>query len=276
MTPPDGYELIDAGDGRRLERFGPRVVDRPAPGASDARLGEREAWAAADLRFDRETGWSGRDRSPWTITLDAVTLELRPAAAGQLGVFPDHAVFWPWLRRLQGEAVAPARVLHLFASTGATTLTLAAAGAEVTHVDAARSAVARARRNAELSGLSDRPVRWIVDDALAYARREARRDRRYSGVVLDPPSYGHGPDGRRWQLDAALPELLDAVAAVAADDAFVLLTAHATGLAPGDLGRALGDAFDGRTAWLNTSTIELTATSGAILSLGAAARMIRG
>jgi 23S rRNA (cytosine1962-C5)-methyltransferase len=269
----DGYELLDAGDGRRLERFGGRIVDRPAPGAVNPALASRTAWARASLRFDRDRGWLGRDQSPWRIVLDGLTLELRPTEAGQLGIYPEHATFWPWLRDAVADRDEPS-VLHLFASTGATTLALARAGARVTHVDGSRPAVAWARHNAELSGLADRPIRWIVDDALAFTKREGRRTRRYDGIVLDPPSYGHGPGGQRWDLVAALPELLEAAASVATDDAFVLLTAHATGLEPDDLGEALADAFGGGE--IATEEIVVEAASRAVLPLGVAARMIRG
>ena len=274
-----GYILLDAGDERRLERFGERVVDRPAPAAIWPRRATGEAaegWGAADLRFERDGGWTGSRHGPWTVALDDVTLELRPTEAGQIGVFPEQVTFWPWLRTALAGRPSPA-VLHLFAHTGATTLALAAAGARVTHVDASRPAVAWARRNAELSGLADAPIRWIVDDALAFTRREARRERRYDGIVLDPPSFGHGTRGTRWELAEALPELLDACAKVATDDAFVLLTAHTSGLEPEDLGAALADAFDpGPGSELTTEPIELAAESGAILPLGVAARMIRG
>jgi 23S rRNA (cytosine1962-C5)-methyltransferase len=270
----EGYELIDAGDGRRLERFGSRIVDRPAQSVADVpRRAARDAWAAADLRFDRDRGWTGAGRDPWTISLDGLILELRPTGAGQLGFFPEHGLAWPWLRERVADRPA-AEVLHLFAYTGATTLALASAGARVTHVDASRPAVAWARHNAELSGLADRPIRWIVDDALAFVRREARRGRRYAGLVLDPPTFGHGPGGTRWELDDGLPALLDACAAVAAPDAFVLLTAHTTALAPDDLAAALEVAF-GIPAELESGELELEAGNGAVLPLGVAARMIR-
>lgn len=268
-----GYQLLDAGDGRRLERFAARIVDRPAPGALEPRRASRTDWARASLRFDRDRGWLGRDQTPWTLTLDGITLELRPTEAGQVGLYPEHAALWPWLRDAVADRNDPT-ILHLFASTGATTLALAKAGARVTHVDGSRPAVAWARHNAELSNLTDRPIRWIVDDALAFTRREARRGRRYDGIVLDPPSYGHGPGGQRWELETALPELLEAAAAVATGDAFVLLTAHATGLEPDDLGEALADAFGGGE--IATEEIVVEAASGAVLPLGVAARMIRG
>jgi 23S rRNA (cytosine1962-C5)-methyltransferase len=270
------HELVDAGDGRRLDRFGARLVDRPAPAAMwPVRLAESD-WAAADLRFDRGAGWSGTAPTPWTVTVDELTLELRPTDSGQVGLYPEHLRFWEWLRAALAGRADP-HVLNLFAATGATTLALARAGARVTHVDASRSAIAWARQNAELSGLADRPIRWIVDDALAFVERELRRGRRYDGIVLDPPTFGHGPRGSRWELADALPGLLDVCAAVATDDVFVLLTAHATGLDPDDLGDVLVDAFEPVPGTeIVTEAIEELATSGAVLPLGAAARMIRG
>jgi 23S rRNA (cytosine1962-C5)-methyltransferase len=274
MRDAGGYELLDCGDGRRLERFASRVVDRPAPAATEPRRLGREAWASADLRFDRPGGWSGGFRSAWSIELDGLILELQATSAGQVGLYPEHHRFWPWLTTDLAERPG-AEVLHLFASTGATTLAMARAGARVTHVDGARSAVAWARRNATLSGLAEAPVRWIVDDALGFTRREARRGRRYDTLVLDPPSYGHGPSGSRWDLGTALPELLAAVASVAAEDAVVLVTAHTTGLTADDLADTLTDAFpDGGP--VAAEAIELHASSGAVLPAGVAARMIRG
>jgi 23S rRNA (cytosine1962-C5)-methyltransferase len=278
VATDDGYVLLDAGDGRRLERFGRRIADRPAPSVMGVPPGSESAgWATADLRFDRDLGWTGPALDPWSVAMDGLTLELRPTAAGQLGLFPEHALVWPWLRDRLGERASGRpvpEILHLFAHTGATTLALAAGGARVTHVDASRPAVAWARRNAELSGLADRPVRWIVDDALAYTRREQRRGRRYDGFVLDPPTFGHGPDGGRWDLRDELPTLLAACAAVAEPNALVLLTAHTTDLDPSDLAAALESAF-GIPDELEIDDVELVATSGVGLPLGVATRMIR-
>ncbi|HET9613667.1 MAG TPA: class I SAM-dependent methyltransferase [Candidatus Limnocylindrales bacterium] len=271
MTDDRDYELVDCGDRRRLERFGERLVDRPAPAAIAPRRARADAWTAADLRFDRERGWTGADTKPWTVAMSGLTLELRPAAAGQVGLYPEHATFWPWLSAMV-RARPAARVLNLFGGTGGTTLALAAAGAQVTHVDAARSAVAWARRNASLSGLDDRPIRWIVDDAVEFVRREIRRSRRYDGVILDPPSFGHGPNGRRWDLRQALPELLELVATVAEPEAFVLLTAHTAGLEPDDLRELAASVFDADR--FRTSRTQLGATSGATLQAGVSARII--
>jgi 23S rRNA (cytosine1962-C5)-methyltransferase len=265
-----GYQLIDAGDGRRLERFGDRVVDRPAPGATDAPRNP-SAWDAADLRFDPGTGWTGRVE-PWTMTQDGLTFELRPTDAGQVGVFPEQMPNWQWLR----EHVEPGmKVLNLFAYTGGSTLASAASGARVVHVDAARPSVTWARRNAELSGLTDRPIRWLVDDAGAFVRREARRGRRYDGIVLDPPSYGHGGSTATWRLETGLPELLVSCRAITNPGAFLVLTAHSEGMDASWLGERFSDAFD-QTESIETLELELTATGGARLWLGSCARMISG
>jgi 23S rRNA (cytosine1962-C5)-methyltransferase len=294
VTTPEAtaasIELLDAGAGRRLERFGDRVVDRPHPGA----MLSPEApalWREADLRFDRDTGWRGRADPlvPWTVDAAGVALELRATESGGVGVFPEQLWNLPWVeaevRARSREGQGPARadaapaVLNLFAHTGLLTLAAARAGAAVTHVDASRSAVAWARRNAELSGLAEAPIRWIVDDALGFVRREARRGRRYEGILLDPPTYGHG--GKRpWRIETDLPELLSACASVAADDAFVLLSAHTTGLADDELVEEL------RLAWrhdrsgaagagisIDVVPLELHATSGARLPLGVALRL---
>jgi 23S rRNA (cytosine1962-C5)-methyltransferase len=272
---PDGYLLIDAGDGRRLERFGEHLVDRPAPMADGAPR-TAAAWAKVDLRFDRYRGWSGSaatdgDTEPWILDRDGLRLELRATESGQVGLFPEQASFRGWLADRIRERPRGA-ILNLFAYTGATTLALALGGAEVVHVDASRPAVAWARRNAELSGLSDRPIRWIVDDAEAFVRREIRRGRRYDGIVLDPPSYGHPPTGRGRRLDERLDGLLDACAGVATDGAFVLMTTHTPGLDPETLADDLLTRFEGGRA--ESGDLAVTAESGAVLRLGAWARII--
>ncbi len=281
-----GYALLDVGGGARLERFADRVIDRPHPAALGAR-GDPAAWAAADLRYDRDRGWTGEAtaRAPWPLTIDGVTLELRPTDAGQVGLFPEHAAMLSWLRdevarRAAGAgaaaadraAMSPPAVLHLFAYTGLATLAMVTAGAGVTHVDAARPTVAWARHNADLSGLADRPVRWIVDDALTFTRREVRRGRRYAGVVLDPPSYGHGPGSRAWQLDEDLPLLLAACSEVLEPDGFVLLTAHTEDFGSDRLARDLAAATGRRTASIDAGDLTLATPDGRSLALGGFAR----
>ena len=268
-----GYELLDAGDGRRLDRFGERVVDRPAPSATDRRLGDFLTWRRADLRFDAASGgWFGEGAAlePWTVSIDGLTLELRPTSSGGLGLYPEHAANLAWVAaRVRGRAAAtsePPQVLNLFAHTGLVTLAAARAGAAVAHVDASKGAVDWGRRNATLSGLDDRPVRWLVDDALGFVGREARRGRRYDGIVLDPPSFGRA--GRRqWKLADELPALLAACSRIATEDGFVLLTAHSTGFDGSGLQGELRAAFGGGGA-THVDRLTLAAASGARLDMG--------
>jgi len=301
-SPEDdnAYELLDAGDGRRLERFGARVVDRPAPGARERRLADFLTWRRADLRFDGTTGWfgDGAAMEPWVVSMAGIRMELRPTASGGLGLYPEHAANLGWVSdRLaerhastergrqpgaergtelgvaphpDGAAAATPQVLNLFAHTGLVTLGAALAGAAVAHLDASKGTVDWARRNAALSGLDDRPIRWLVDDALGFVAREARRDRRYDGIVLDPPSFGRA--GRRqWRLLDELPSLLEACASVATADVFLLLTAHTAGLEGNELANAVAAAFPG--ARPEIVPMGLDAASGARLDLGWAVRM---
>ena len=274
-----GHELLDVGGGARLERFGARVTDRPHPGALGARL-DPVAWRAPDLRFDRDRGWTGEVdiAEPWAIDVEGLSLELRATDAGQVGLFPEHAAMLPWLRE-QVVARGPAEdgdeapaVLHLFAYTGLVTLALAAAGAAVVHVDASRPTVAWARRNAETSGLADRPVRWIVDDAVAFTEREVRRGRRYAGIVLDPPSYGHGPGSGAWRIEDDLPALLAAAGGLLEPDGFVLLTAHTAGFEKPRLAAEIETALRRRPSAIETGPLELPTDDGRIMGLGAFAR----
>ena len=266
------YELLDAGVRRRLERFGSLTIDRPAPGADGFRL-TPDAWTDADLRFDTGAGWSGpawpaesAPRDPWPVQIDGLTMELRQTDPGGLGLYPEHAANLAWLAaQVSARRAAPPQVLNLFAHTGLATLALARAGAAVAHVDGARSAVAWARRNAQLSRLADRPVRWLVDDAAAFVAREARRGRRYDGIVLDPPAFGRAA-GREWRLEEDLPDLLAACRSVAAPDAFVLLTAHSESVDGTVLATLLRTGFGSGAA--EVVPLELTATSGARLALG--------
>ncbi len=267
----EDYELLDAGHGARLERFGPHVLDRPQPGAEDARR-TPERWREADLRFDRARGWSGPAlgvaRSGWHVSLAGLAFEARTTDAGHIGLFPEHTAMLPWLLGRVTATSPPPTVLNLFAYTGLATLVLARAGAAVVHVDAARPTVAWARRNAALNDLEDRPVRWIVDDARAFVARENRRGRRYDGVVLDPPTYGHGASGKGWRLEHDLDTLLADVRRLLTPDGFVLLTAHAVEIDAADLGYRLSTVVDD----VETGHLGLTATSGAMLDLGAFAR----
>jgi len=254
----DDYELIDCGDGRRLERFGDVVVDRPAPQALWPKRRQASDWDRARAYYDRPDSGSGswRDLSvfpdDWRLRIDGVTLELRPSSNGQVGFFPEQIANVRWIRERLIGAPGPVRVLNSFAYTGTLTLAASAAapGVEVCHLDGARSAVSRARRNAERSGLADRPIRWIVDDVLKFLGREIKRGRRYDAFILDPPAFGRGPGGS-WKLRRDLPRLLECVdTLLGATPCFVVLSCHAPELTSTALAGMLENlkAFRGRRA----------------------------
>jgi 23S rRNA (cytosine1962-C5)-methyltransferase len=255
------YELLDFGGGRKLERFGPVVVDRPAPAAEGARMAHPELWRGATARFDGpRTGDGTWTPAPdkwlpteWQFVCEGAAefrLQLDALPSGQVGVFPEQRDNWDWIARQIASGLAtrerPLRLLNLFAYTGGSTLVAASAGAEVVHVDAARSIVDRARHNAALSGLADRPIRWIVEDAVKYCRREVKRGSRYDAVVLDPPSYGHGPKGEAWQIGDDLLPLLRLCGQLTADSrALVLVTCHSPGIGPAELAAYLSEGIFG-------------------------------
>jgi 23S rRNA (cytosine1962-C5)-methyltransferase len=243
MLSPDwsDYQLLDSGNGKKFERFGEFTLIRPEPQAKWLPALSTARWEAADGEFTktssgRQGQWKFRKPLPqrWEMQRNNLKFWVEPAPSGHIGVFPDQACHWDWITEITRHASAPLRVLCLFGHTGLASLAAAAAGAEATHVDASRKAVAWARKNQALSGLGERPIRWIVEDALTFVRREARRGNRYDAMVLDPPRFGRGPDGQIWKLDASLPELLGACANIlSVPPAFVLLNVYVTVLSQG-------------------------------------------
>ncbi len=248
MTDWDDYELLDFGAGRKLERFGEVVVDRPCPGAVGQDRANPQAWKHACLfAGDRADDGKWRQKFPtFEIATDAATFELAPLPSGQVGIFPEQYANWQWIAEQCERAAKPLRVLNLFAYTGGSTLAAASAGAEVTHVDAAKSMVARARTNAEISGLAERPIRWIVEDAVKFCQREVKRGNEYDAVILDPPSYGHGPNGEAWSIRRDLLPLLELCGELTAKRrAFVLCTCHTPGIGAAELSAYLSDGLFG-------------------------------
>ncbi|MCX7425425.1 MAG: class I SAM-dependent methyltransferase [Planctomycetia bacterium] len=279
MFTRDQYQLWDFGDGRRLESFGPWRLDRPCPTAEGMPQADPEAWQRIDARFERTDGengqWSGGDAMPetWTIAHGALRLELKCSPFGHVGVFAEQAANWDWITGQVEASAEPPKVLNLFAYTGGSTLAAAAAGAEVVHVDAARNTVAWARRNAELSGLADAPIRWIAEDARKFVRRELDRGNTYDAVILDPPSYGHGPRGEVWQLSQHLAGLVAMCGRLTAGRRrFMLVTCHTPGVGPDDLARLLVADLGVSAGHVTAAAMSLDATTGRKLSSGVVAR----
>ena len=280
MFPPHEYQLLDFGKGRKLERFGSLILDRPCADAERSARADDALWDRADGRFDRSDGkrgeWTSSGNLPpqWTVHHGSITLELRPTEFGHLGVFPEQATNWDWIAERLKNGARPPEVLNLFAYTGGSTLAAAAAGAKVVHVDSAKNTVARARRNADLSGMADAPIRWIADDAAKFVRRELRRGNGYDAVILDPPSYGHGARGEVWRLSKHLPLLLEMCGRLTAGRRrLILLTCHTPGFDAARLKEIMADALDDSAAGtLSGGELSIAAATGRVLPSGVAVR----
>lgn len=264
------YALLDSGDGRKLERYGAYSVVRPEPQCLWCPRLDAPAWDNADAVFDpsdeEDAGrWRFRDKpaDSWPLAWGGVRFLGRFTAFRHLAFFPEQAANWEWLDgRIRKDGGQP-RVLNLFGYTGVASLVCAAAGAAVTHVDASKKAIAWARENAALSGLEDRPIRWICEDARRYVQREVRRGSRYEGIILDPPKYGRGPTGEVWRLFEDLPELSNLCAELLSDKAsFLILNAYAARISGAALAGLLADRLKHRGGSIEWGELALVEEAG--------------
>ena len=240
----EDYELLDSGDGRKLERFGKYVLARPCSQAMWRPTRSPAEWAKADASFDREDGnnWHGRANLPkeWQIETAGVKFKLGGTDFGHLGIFPEQRAQWRWIRQTVRRSVEQSeqsnnrtipRVLNLFAYSGGSTMAAALGGAEVCHLDASKGMVEWARENARLNGLADHPIRWIVDDAHKFMKREIRRGRKYDAIILDPPTFGRGAGGEMYKIERDLKDTLSLVRDLLSESPlFVLFSSHTPGL----------------------------------------------
>lgn len=237
LESPDwkDYELLDSGDGLKLERFGPYRFARPEAQAIWKRALPESTWKDVHAVFQptsEESGghWNARKKidEKWMMTYKGLKFWAMTTPGRHLGVFPEVAAHWDWYSDLINKAGRPTKVLNLFGYTGLASLAAAEAGAAVTHVDASKKSVTWARENQALSKLEQKPIRWIVDDALKFVEREGRRGAKYDGIILDPPKFGRGPKGEVWEVYESLPYLLKACREVLSDSPlFVALTMYA-------------------------------------------------
>ena len=239
VTGFDDYELIDADSGERLERWKNIVLIRPDPQIIWSGKREDSRWKNANAVYHRSQSGGGRWEvlkpvpDVWSVNYEGLTFRLKPMGFKHTGLFPEQAVNWTLARQLIEKENRQLSVLNLFAYTGAATLACLKAGAKVTHVDASKGMVQWAKENAAASGLADAPVRWLVDDCLKFVKREIRRGNKYDAVIMDPPSYGRGPDGEVWKLEQQLAELLTETGKLLSDNAvFFFLNSYTGGLSP--------------------------------------------
>jgi 23S rRNA (cytosine1962-C5)-methyltransferase len=259
------YELIDSGEGEKLERYGEIVLARPDPQALWKKSLTKKEWNNAHATFKKaegknddlsknknQVGWNEKKHIPekWNINFGDLTFSIKLASFKHTGIFPEQKANWEWVREIikkyhpqsanadlpplklrGGQGVIPKiKVLNLFGYTGGATLAAAQAGADVVHVDGSKVAMNAARENAELSGLQDRPIRWILDDALTFVKREVKRGSKYDGIIMDPPAFGRGPQGEVWKIEDHFLELLTACKEILSDKPlFFLINGYASG-----------------------------------------------
>ncbi len=239
VTGFDDYELIDADSGERLERWGNIILIRPDPQIIWSGDRKNPLWKNAHAVYHRSGSgggyWETLKKVPdvWSIGYGGLTFRLKPMGFKHTGLFPEQAVNWSLAERLIKAENRPLSVLNLFAYTGAASLACLKAGAKVTHVDASKGMVQWAKENAAASGLEKAPVRWLVDDCLKFVKREIRRGNKYDAIIMDPPSYGRGPNGEVWKLEQQLTELLSETGRLLSDNAvFFFLNSYTGGLSP--------------------------------------------
>ena len=277
------YEVLDCSEGEKLERWGKYTLVRPDPQVIWSTPKKQRGWKKMNGHYHRSTRGGGEWEffdlpEQWTIRYDSLTFNLKPFSFKHTGLFPEQAANWDWFSSLIARAVQSGRsvkVLNLFAYTGGATLAAAAAGASVTHVDASKGMVGWAKENAAVSGLEDAPIRWLVDDCAKFVQREIRRGNHYDAIIMDPPSYGRGPNKEIWKIeDAVFPLIKDCALLLSDQPLFFLINSYTTGLQAGVLTYMLGSAVaPGRGGTVRSDEIGLPVSgTGLVLPCGASGR----
>jgi len=232
------YELLDSGNGEKLERYGKYILRRPDPEALWEKTKDLDFWDKAEFKFVRngnKTKWITKDNTPksWNISYGGFDFSIRPTSFKHTGLFPEQLPNWQWIEKIIKKENRKINVLNLFAYTGGATLACAKAGAEVCHVDGSKTAVEWARENAKLSGLENAPIRWIVEDVLVFLKREIKRGRRYDAIIMDPPSFGHGPKDELWKIEESFLLLMTLCKEILSDDPlFIIINGYTAGYSP--------------------------------------------
>ena len=276
------YELLDASDGERLERWNKFILIRPDPQIIWKNVKNHPDWKNADAVYNRSSDGGGswqyyRIPSEWKLKYKELTFLIRPTGFKHTGLFPEQAVNWDWFTDLIKNSGREINLLNLFAYTGGATAAAAKAGAKVCHVDAAKGMVTQAKTNAKLSGLESAPIRYITDDCMKFIEREIKRGNFYDAVIMDPPSYGRGPSGEIWKIEESVHRLIEsAVSLLSEKPLLFLLNSYTTGLLPSAAGYLLEITLKkkyGGTVTADEIGLPVTQTGG-VLPCGASARWI--
>ena len=277
------YAVLDCGGGEKIERWGNQILQRPDPQAIWPRDKDCKVWNKPNAIYHRSNAGGGKWEirklpEQWAIHYGDLTFQLKPMSFKHTGLFPEQAVNWDWFSGLIHDAGRPVKVLNLFAYTGGATVSAAAAGAAVTHVDASKGMVGWAKENAAASGLADAPIRWLVDDCMKFVEREIRRGNKYDGIIMDPPSYGRGPKGEIWKIEDNIWDFVGLTAQLLSDDAlFFLINSYTTGLQPAVLSYMMNSTLTKKFGGhVEAEEIGLPVTeSGLVLPCGASGRWQR-
>jgi 23S rRNA (cytosine1962-C5)-methyltransferase len=273
------YELLDSGEGQKLERFGEVILRRPDPQALWSKR-DVEIWKRSQGNFIQEQKkgeWKNTKELPknWHIEFGGLKFLIKPTNFKHVGLFPEQVVNWSWLSDILSTTKTPLNIINLFGYTGGATLTCAKAGAQVVHVDGSKSAITWARNNADLSGLADKPIRWILDDARVFVKREIKRGKKYDGIIMDPPSFGHGPKEELWQIEDDLIPLIDDCISILSDKPkFFLLNGYSAGysaIAYNNIMQKIKNKFGGSIE-IGELTIKESGSDGRLLPCGIFAR----
>lgn len=277
------YELIDCSGGEKLERWGDYLLVRPDPQVIWNTKKSHPGWKKINGHYHRSSKGGGEWEffelpQQWSISYKNLTFQLKPFSFKHTGLFPEQAVNWEWITEKIRNADRPLKLLNLFAYTGGATIAAAAAGAWVTHVDASKGMVGWAKENAKASGLSDAPIRWLVDDCVKFVEREIRRGNHYDGIIMDPPSYGRGPKGEIWKIEDCIHSLIRLCTQLLSEKpVFFLINSYTTGLAPAVLTYMLSMEVAGKYGgYVAADEIGLpVSTNGLVLPCGASGRWQR-
>ena len=277
------YEVLDTSSGEKCERWGDYILVRPDPQVIWNTPHNHSAWKKKNGHYHRSSKGGGEWEffhlpEEWSIHYRELTFRLKPFSFKHTGLFPEQAVNWDWCADKIKQAGRNVKVLNLFAYTGGATLSAAAAGAAVTHVDASKGMVGWAKENASASGLTEAPIRWLVDDCVKFVEREIRRGNTYDGIIMDPPSYGRGPKGEIWKIEDSILPFIELCTKILAKDAvFFLINSYTTGLQPAVLSYMMNTAITQKWGGrVEASEIGLPVTeSGLILPCGASGRWCR-
>ncbi len=276
------YGVLDSGACRKLEQAGPYRLVRPALNAFWKTSAPDSDWNEADATFERNSSgggvWTWRKRAPleWNVSWGGISLLAKPTNFGHLGFFPEQAANWKWLRESLSKMPKGSPALNLFAYSGGASVSMALAGAEVCHLDASKGIIEWAKRNQSLNKGSEK-IRWICDDAMKFVAREVRRGTKYSGIVLDPPSFGRGAQGQVWKIEEGIRELLQNCRSILdlKNPHFILLSCHSQGFSPLSLARCLSEVFPESANCVEGGEMSVPEASGRLLPAGLYARLLQ-